>query len=71
MTKLSPADSAQRYEALDSRTIIEQAKDAVSTRHSTTPDVAFAMLCGLAQSQHRDLYEYAAEVAAKDGRLDV
>lgn len=70
MTELSQADSAQCYEALDSRIVIEQAKAAVSTRHSTTPDVAFAMLCGLARSQHRDLYEYASNVVAKHGRLD-
>ena len=59
-----------RIEALDLRIVVEQAKAAISTRHSTTPDIAFAMLCGLARSQHRDVYEYAKEVVAKDGRLD-
>jgi len=70
MTELSRADSAQRYEALDSRIVIEQAKNAVCTRHGTTADVAFAMLCGLARSQRRDLYEYARKVVANHGRLD-
>jgi AmiR/NasT family two-component response regulator len=70
VTKLSRTESAERYEALDSRIVIEQAKNAVSARHSTMPDVAFAMLRGLARSQDRDLYEYAKEVVAKDGRLD-
>jgi len=70
MTELSRADSAQRYEALDSRILIERAKDVISTKHGTTPDVAFALLCGLARSQHRDLYEYAREVVANNGRLD-
>ncbi len=49
--------------------IVEQAAQAISARLATTPEVAFAMLCGLSRSQQRNLEEYAAEVLAQDGRL--
>ena len=54
---------------LDSR-IVERAKDSVSARLGTTPDVAFELLAGLARSQGREIEEYAAAVVAKSGLLD-
>jgi AmiR/NasT family two-component response regulator len=54
---------------LDSR-VVEQAKGAISARFGTTPDVAFALLAGLARSQGREIEEYAAAVVAKRGLLD-
>jgi hypothetical protein len=50
--------------------VAERARDAISARLGTPPDVAFEMLCGLAHSQGRELHEYAAAVVAKGGRLD-
>jgi len=65
------AENAQLQSALKSRVVIEQAKGAISARHGTTPEVAFEMLRGLARSQRRNLREFAAEVVASGGRLDV
>jgi AmiR/NasT family two-component response regulator len=65
------AENAQLRAALHSRIVIEQAKGAISARLDTTPDVAFEMMRGLARRQSRNLHEYAAEVVANCGRLDV
>jgi AmiR/NasT family two-component response regulator len=62
-------ENAQLRSALESRIIVEQAKGALSARLGTTPDVAFAMMCGLARSQRRSLQDYAAEVVERGGRL--
>jgi AmiR/NasT family two-component response regulator len=75
VSEISPEGAAvveveQLRGALPSRIVIEQAKAAVSARLDTTPEVAFEMLRGLARSQRRNLYEYAAEVVDKGGRLD-
>ena len=65
-------DENERLQAaLGSRIVIEQAKGAVAVRHDTTPEVAFEMLRGLARSQRRNLREFAADVVAGGGRLDV
>jgi AmiR/NasT family two-component response regulator len=62
-------ENAQLRTALESRIVIEQAKGAISVRFGTTPDEAFAMMRGLARSQHREIHEYAAEIVAKGGRF--
>jgi AmiR/NasT family two-component response regulator len=64
-------ENAQLRRALQTRITIEQAKGAVGVRLGTTPEVAFEMMRGLARSQRRNLHEYAAEVVANGGRLDV
>jgi hypothetical protein len=57
-------------EAFESRIVIEQAKGAMSARFGLTPHEAFHLLHGLAQSQRRELAEFAAEVLRNRGRLD-
>ena len=59
----------QLREALAALVLIEQAKGAISARLDTTTDVAFEMMRGLAESQHRDLNQYAAEIVENGGRL--
>jgi AmiR/NasT family two-component response regulator len=64
-------ENEQLSRALELRITIEQAKGAVSARLGTTPEVAFELMRGLARSQQRDMYEFAAEIVANGGRLDV
>lgn len=75
MRELSTAGATAQASAADQPAlaeapeIVQQAAGAISARLGTTPDVAFAMLCGLSRSQDRDVEEYAAEVVARGGRL--
>ena len=62
-------ENVQLRRALESRIIVEQAKGAISVRFGVTPDEAFAMMRGLARSQHREIHEYAAEIVANGGAL--
>jgi AmiR/NasT family two-component response regulator len=63
------AERGDRLQAdLDAR-IVEQAKGAISALLSTTTDVAFEILSGLARSQGRAIEEYAEAVLANRGLL--
>lgn len=62
-------ENALLREALATLVVVEQATGAISARFDTTTDVAFEMMRGLAESQRRDLHEYAAEIVANGGRL--
>jgi AmiR/NasT family two-component response regulator len=64
-------ENEQLRTALESRITLEQAKGAISVRCDVPVDVAFEMLRGLAQSQGREIHEFAAEVLANGGRLSV
>jgi AmiR/NasT family two-component response regulator len=56
--------------ALRSERIIEQAKGAMSVRFAMTPEESFELLRGLAESQRRELGEFARAVVRGGGRLD-
>ncbi|OKI09539.1 hypothetical protein A6A06_02325 [Streptomyces sp. CB02923] len=60
--------AAQLEHALATRVVIEQAKGAMTARHSLSPDAAFTVLRGYARSHQRLLTEVAREVV--EGRLD-
>ena len=60
--------AAQLQHALDSRVIIEQAKGALSARHSMTPDAAFEVMRSYARGSRTKLHEIAHNVIA--GNVD-
>ncbi|MFH8406609.1 ANTAR domain-containing protein [Streptomyces sp. NPDC018019] len=60
--------ASQLERALATRVVIEQAKGALTARHSLSPDAAFTVLRSYARSHQRLLTEVAREVV--EGRLD-
>ena len=62
-------ENAQLRTALERRILVEQAKGAISVRFGVAPDEAFEMMRALAQSQRREIHEYAAEIVAHGGRF--
>lgn len=63
----SRARSEQLQRALDSRTVIEQAKGVLAARRAISPDEAFVLLRGHARSRRRVLAEVARDVI--DGKI--
>lgn len=59
--------AAQLQTALDSRTVVEQAKGVLIARSGVTPREALEQLRGQARRERRKLGEVAAEVVAKAG----
>ena len=64
---MSPSESTN--DALQHKTIVEQAQGALSVRLGVSLDTALRMMDGAARNQRRHIDEVAAEVLANGGRF--